>query len=88
MQLCYCLEGGREREGGREGRGGREGGEGEEGEGGREGEGEREREGGGKGRNGYVDRFIISFTCCSAGNLLKFSFNFLISDTNLTIVSL
>ena len=44
---------------------------------------------GGKGRNGYGDGFIIiSFTCCSVGNLLKSSFNFLISDTNLTIVSL
>ena len=47
------------------------------------------REGGREGRNGYGDGFIIiSFTCCSAGNLLKSSFNFLISDTNLTIVSL
>ena len=51
--------------------------------------GGREGEGGREGRNGYGDGFIIiSFTCCSAGNLLKSSFNFLISDTNLTIVSL
>ena len=56
--------------------------------GGREGGRERGREGEREGEEWDEDRFIILFTCCSVGNLLKFSFNFLISDTNLTIVSL